>query len=374
MHTYHIRPRKEAMYISSKGHNVETIILHNKIYGNQTVRNTINGISVIHYIGRSKKISDWLETPLGSIIFKPYYLYLGLKFLYWLRQYLKSNPCDYLLCHNLISAIIGFWAKPKSTKIIFVMREIYENRKFSKISKLQWPMWRFLSAWMRRHADFIIYVVPYQYKSMSRADREKAIYIPNYADRKTFYESCKRKSKKLRINYIGGPRDPKALELLFRAARRNSAIQVTIHGRWSPPRLAAALAARYPEVIITGEYDYDSDSRGLYDQTDILYCAYDPSRLNGKASAPIKLYEAIITKTPVVICQEMEAARLVEEKNIGWVFNFNEPEALENLIDHICKNRNEILEKESSLAKIQYDYTWESVVGRLDQIFAKNQP
>lgn len=363
---YDIRPTKEVRYLLSKGHEVEAILFHNKYHGHEVKHNTIEGAGAVHYIGRSEKVSRWMQNPVFRKILFPYYFFMAIKFMLWLRRYLKDNPCDFLLCHNLFSAIIGRFSKPRKTKTVFIMRELYEGQTTSKANA---AIRKAASQWMQNKADAIVYVVPAQYERMSERNREKATFIPNYADKKTYEGSQKTKSDKIRVNYIGGVRDFTSLKTLMDAAKHVEGITVGIHGDGSAYNQLLAIADDYPNVSITGHYDREKETKELFENTDIVYCAYNPSYGNCVVALPTKFLEAMLTGTAVLLSRGMLAAeKIAIKENAGFLVEYGNVEALAKVLHSIVENPLLLHTKMKNAQRISGNYVWESVVEQMDRV------
>ena len=81
------------------------------------------------------------------------------------------------------------------------------------------------------------------------------------------------------------------------------------------------------------------------------------------------MFEAIITKTPIIVSKDTIAEKFVKENNIGFSVDGSNIEEVGKLIEYINKNRSILSEKIKNLEKIQYDYSWEEVVKNLDEIY-----
>jgi glycosyltransferase involved in cell wall biosynthesis len=84
---------------------------------------------------------------------------------------------------------------------------------------------------------------------------------------------------------------------------------------------------------------------------------------------PVKFFEAIITKTPMIVSKEMNISEMVCDKNIGYKVDGSSIEDIRSLVQTISSNRDTLAKKVENLEQLQDDYSWESIVKNLNQIF-----
>lgn len=117
----------------------------------------------------------------------------------------------------------------------------------------------------------------------------------------------------------------------------------------------------YKNVDITGYYNYAEDTEKLFADTDIIYCAYNIEVPNWRAAYPIKLYEAIATGIPVILCKGMAPERFVISNGCGFVFDYN-VDSLRALLSEIVEKKELLLEKQKGVQNLKGEYTWNKVV------------
>lgn len=360
LNNYEHRPRQEAAFLRKRGYDVEVIIMQRKITGNGVVENTIEGVPVKHFLCKTEKMDRRLQDNKIIACFKPViHLAWFLKFMLWLRKELKKEaPCN-IWAHNIEMAFAACIVRSKKkNKLTFVMRELYEGQAVQKIKKI---VVRMISRFIQNRSDYLVYVVPYQKKVTKSKNQRKLIYIPNYPQRSNYRDVAKMESTKLRINYIGCVRDEKSLKMLMDAAKDIEEIEIGIHGEGEAYPYLKSIEVNYDNVSITGYYDYITETEKLFSDTDILYCAYDTSIFNWKIAYPIKLYEAIETNIPVLICKGMAPEEFVVKNDFGYVFKYN-VEFLRKMLVHLCNNPASTEKKVLKMKAIDNPYIWENVV------------
>lgn len=359
---YEHRVMQEASFFKENGCDVEVLLLQRKVTGKSIFKNKIQGITVKHFLCKTSKMEKLLAENKVVQRFKPIiYLSWYLKFIFWLKKELKKTGGCCVLGHNIeMAAAMILASNKKRDKRTFVMRELYEGQVTNKINQ---KFRKFVSTFIQDHSDYLIHVVPYQREITSAKNFKKILYIPNYPVERNYRNIEKTVSSKLRINYIGCVRDEKTLKMLMDAAVGFKNIEIGIHGEGEAHLYLDSIKGNYSNVKVTGYYDYHTETRKLFSETDIVFCAYDISVKNWRIAYPIKLYEGIATSTPVMLCRGMAPAKFVEENNCGFVFDYT-LSGLRNCIAQLAQNpgivevlRNDMLIRENP-------YVWEKVVNR----------
>jgi len=362
------RPMEEANFFQLKGCDVEFIILERKIVGKKVFINKINDIKAVHFICKNEiLLSKVPHNIIGTIFIKIIYFWWYLSFIVWLKRYLKNQQIDSLICHNLEMALAGVLAGKSVKNIVFVMREHYEWQVKNKLKS--WMIQK-ISRWIQNRSNYLVHVSPVQYSMTQRKNRGKVLYIPNYPKAENYSNVNTTLSDKIRINYIGSVRDIKSLKMLMDAAKGIDEIEIGIHGMGEAYPSLKAIENQYNNVMITGYYDHNTESKKLFSNTDIVYCAYDIDVPNwGKVAYPIKMYEAIEVGVPVMLCKGMVAEKFVIDNECGFVFPYN-VKSLRNMILDIVAHREKLDEKRRNIQKLKGRYVWDKVVREYEKVIS----
>ncbi|SHK12337.1 Glycosyltransferase involved in cell wall bisynthesis [Caminicella sporogenes DSM 14501] len=348
-----VRVYKEAKYLVTKGFDVEILCWDRENeYINREVEE-IEGIKI-------KRFFQYAKYGTGYKQIIPY-----IKFIKKCKKYLKNKEYQYLHCHDLDGVIAGFFCKSRNCKLIFDMHEFYEGQDRNQILKF---IIRQLVNLMQDKSDTIIYVNEIQKTTMKQKNYDKLIYLPNYPESKSYIGCTKIQSEKLRVSYIGAVRQYNELKNLMDACKNIEGVEVFIHGAGTSYSKLKEIESNYNNVNITGLYHY-SQSAYLYSQADILYVVYNMKINNWKISYPVKFFEAIITKTPIIVSKGSMLEEFLKDNDIGFVVDGNNVEEIRELIEYINSNRYILDEKMKNIEKIQFNFTWEEIVKNLYQIY-----
>lgn len=344
-----VRVYKEAKYLKQNGFDIEIICWDRKGDYIEKAEEIIEGIKIKRFYIPSK-----LGTGMRQLI--PY-----IKFIKNVRKYLKNKDYLYLHCHDFDGIIVGLLTKnKKNKKIIFDMHEIYNDYSYGKSFWFSYIYNRIL-----RKCNYIIYVNETQIKDISSEIGKKMVYLPNYPEIALYRPIEKIVNKKTRVNYIGSLRDYDALESLAKTSEFNNDIQIGLYGMGI---CYERLKSEYQNsnIIIYGKYNGINEIGELYRKTDILYCSYNADSKNYKNAYPVKLYEAIITLTPIIVSKGTTAGDFVRKNQIGEEIEYGNVNSVSNAIIKIIDNYGLYID---NLKKISSEYSWEEVVKNIDDIY-----
>ncbi|KAF5064299.1 Glycosyl transferase 4-like domain protein [anaerobic digester metagenome] len=348
-----VRVYKEARYLTAQGFDVEILCWDRE---NEYARTeVVDGIRI-----RRFNPPAVYGTGLQQLV--PY-----IKFLRQVRQYLKTQEYAYLHCHDLDGMIVGAACRSAnpSAKLIFDMHEIYEVQgKKQKIRRLV----RALVSRYHGLADAILYVNELQLEHMSPANRKKLIHLPNYPDAANFSSDEKTVSPLLRVSYIGSVRHFQQMKNLLDAASGAEGVYTSIHGFGTAYKQLQELEAGYPNAQVTGPYHFQESTR-LFSEADLLYIMYPMDTLQNRESEPIKFFEAIITRTPMIVSPLSRLAQYVTRYGIGYLVDGEDIGEIRRLLAHIATHREELAQMRERMKSIQFQFTWDHVVKDLSQIY-----
>lgn len=337
-----VRVFKEAKFLVNLGYNVEILCWDRKGDYIDRAEENIEGI----YLKRFH-----IPSVLGSGIKQllPFF-----KYIMAIRKYLKKQEFEYLYCHDFDGMFAGYSATLfRKIKYIFDMHETYS-------AKL-----KLLVKYFIKKSKKTVYVNDDQLKFLGLDKNEKLIHLPNYPEEINYLPVEKEKSEALKINYIGYLRDYEALKTLMDVAKEKSDLEVGLYGIGvSYQKLKEENTLR--NVKIYGKFDGINEISEIYRKTDILYCVYNPQIENWRTAYPVKLYEALITKTPVIVCKDTRAGEFVEENNIGQTVEYGNRDSLNEAIEKIKEHYDTYVK---NLGKIRDTYKWEGIVKNLEKIF-----
>lgn len=353
-----VRVYKEAKYLLNRGFKITVLCWDRGSIIGLPQHDFHEGIEIIRYRIPSK-------AGTGRKQLKAF-----LKYIKKSKAYLRGHACDYLHCHDIDGAIAGYIGKKKNTPMIFDMHEFYEHGE--GIIKY---MWRLLTIFLLKKSIAGIRVNSLYCSSAYKSVSDKLILLKNYPDSNIIEARPKSISNVLRISYNGAVRGqiPEFIAL-FEAVKDLDDVVVNINGGGIELEELKEISALYDNVHINGPYDGTLMSSKLYEETDVLYCAYDPMTTNNKNNGetePVKYFEAIFTGTPLIGTKGIYYADQAKKNGYGIACNTrNSDEVRDAILKYkhnqtfwdFCHN-NEL----NDAAK----YDWNKAVKVLDIIYKK---
>lgn len=344
-----VRVYKEAKYLVKQGFNVTILCWDRKCEFIDKCTENVDGIII-------KRFSIPANPGTGMKQLLSYF-----KFIRVVKKYLKNKEYSYLHCHDFDGILIGMiTAKKKQKKVVFDMHEIYKNYAYAKFF-----FFDYLYNQILKKSDYIIYVNEKQVSDMLPEIKKKTIYLPNYPELDIYKPIEKKETNIIRVNYIGSLRDYDSLKSLAKLGEDNDNIKVGLYGTGI---CLDTLKKEYQNsrIEIYGKYNGILESGEIYRNTDILYCSYNPNVENWKNAYPVKLFEAIVTLTPVIVSTNTITEKFVKEYGIGEAVEYANKESIYNAITKISKNYSVYVK---NLKKISGEYKWETAVKHLDKIY-----
>lgn len=80
-------------------------------------------------------------------------------------------------------------------------------------------------------------------------------------------------------------------------------------------------AENYENVFYHGRFKNPDDLADIYENVDILLCAYDYRYANVRYAEPNKLYEAIYFQRPIIVSKDTYLSDKIEKLNIGYTID-----------------------------------------------------
>lgn len=337
-----VRVYKEAKYFVEQGHEVTIYAWDRKCECKECEE--VDGIKV-------KRIQVESVAGSGAKQILP-----SIKFMNELKKILNKAEYDILYCHDLDGAIAGYFVGNKKTTFVFDMHEIYNDYFYYRIPLIGKSLFKRLI----NYSNHIVYVNEKQIENFERNNLKKSIYIPNYPVKGMYVPIEKENSNKLRVNYIGAVRDYDSLNTLL--SIENGEIEIKVYGMGTAyDKLKMDHYGNNSKLI--GRYDGIKESGEIYRNTDILYCVYDPNIENWKMAYPVKLFEAIITRTPIIVCKGTNLEAFVNKYGIGLAVEYGNKDELLECIFKIRENYTSYVE---NIKRIENNYNWENTISNLN--------
>lgn len=159
----------------------------------------------------------------------------------------------------------------------------------------------------------------------SKIFRNESLVIENIP-RRDVWNNFKKKDfdiNSFKIGFIGILRYKKSIKKLIETVEKleesNIKVNVNFSGGSSPADLAEIKSYIKKDYLFnfSGPYQYARDIKKLHSEIDLIFAVYDEHDLNCKIALPNKLYEAMLSKIPILVAKNTFVGRKVEKLGIG---------------------------------------------------------
>lgn len=349
-----VRVYKEAKYLVSKGDKV-TILCWDKTPEKCLTQNeNVDGVEIVRF--RISAIAGSGLKQLGSYF----------KFIKKCKNYLYENKLDILHCHDLDGTLAGFIADSRRHPFVFDMHEYYEKGSLLKCVSVNK-----LVHFLVKRAKACIYVSQNSFQRYAGMNSNKFYLLRNYSD-SAYFEHCKKEqSKNFRIAYIGEVRNQVPdFKALFEAVKEMSMVQVDIYGGGIDYDELKSLEPKYSNVTIHGRYNGIADSEQIYNNADVSFIAYSVENPNYQGDfTPVKLYEAIFTRTPIIVTRGINPGKIAAEEKIGVSVDTRNSNEIREAIKKFMTDKNFYSTCVMNMIEISGRYDWNSEVKILDDVY-----
>ncbi len=348
-----VRVYKEAVYLVRKGFQVTILCWDRNAESMLPQNEKKDGIRIVRF--RVPSIAGTGYHQIGAY----------LKYVHACKGYLTKHKANYIHCHDLDGMIVYRLMRTKKVPYIFDMHEFYIKGNGIKRKFLY-----YLIGELIKKSQYSLYENDGYLKIYPPKITKHLLSLKNYPD--TYLKRLdKTESNKLRIAYHGCVRSQiPEFTTLFEACKGMKNVQIDIHGGGVDLPQLKQLEKKYSNVSVHGPFDGLKESTKLYQNTDVLFCGYDPTNPNFQGDAEvIKFYEAIVTGTPMIMTEGIGMAQKVRKHGFGITVDTRNVAAVREKIEEILDNRG-ILEKYSqNMLKAASNYQWKEAVSILNKVY-----
>lgn len=162
----------------------------------------------------------------------------------------------------------------------------------------------------------------------------------------------------LNIFYVGGiSRDVYNIEKLLKVMDSTQNTKLVVCCRENEWDKVKNEYSKYLKDKIEVVHSSGETLNEYYQQADICSLLFEKHEYRDIAM-PMKLFEYISNRKPIIATIGTAAGDFVKENNIGWAIEYDE-KSIFDLVNKIQKNRNQIKEKVENFDKVIELNTWE---------------
>lgn len=221
-----------------------------------------------------------------------------------------------------------------------------------------------------KKAEATILVNESRREQISGSKPNKLIFIHNTPKAPAYLkENTGHRNFKKRIFYGGILSDNRMIEETMKICSRNKNWEFVVAGFGPIENKCKEYDKKFLNINFIGKLPYEDIIQNTID-SDVVFACYDPSVPNHKYSSPNKLYEAMMCKKPIIVCENTGIDKIVIKENIGLSCKFNE-KSLEAAFKLILEDE-EKYELKANNARHLYEtiYKWDIMKIRLQDLYS----
>ena len=188
------------------------------------------------------------------------------------------------------------------------------------------------------------------------------VVVPNYPYKYTDLPEKSTNPARIRIMYYGWLGESRGTKTARELLKQSIYIEVLMAG-WFADEESKQLA-KHPQVRWLGILPQQEAIATLAEQADYVLCVYAPLNENNINASPNKIYDAILTSTPVIINSEVKISSFVSDNAIGYVMESYELDSYEAMAQQLLKKKGLYVFPD----ELKEHYTWESIAPLLVEI------
>jgi glycosyltransferase involved in cell wall biosynthesis len=202
----------------------------------------------------------------------------------------------------------------------------------------------------------VVYNSPQDIQVASGPDRQKV-------------QIADHKNSSLHIAYIGLLQGERGLFELLAVLRQHPEWSLDLAGFGGDEDRIVELARDMPNVRWHGRIPYQSAIQ-LSAAADVLIATYDPSIPNHRYSSPNKVFEAMLLGKPIIVAQDTNMDRIIQQSDCGLIVPYGDATALEASLLRLQTDL-QLRRRLGENARKAYDttYSWKIMQDRLLGIY-----
>lgn len=280
-----------------------------------------------------------------------------IKFLYKLKKLLKKYK--YFSIH-VVDEQLFFFLIPILKGSSNITLDIFDSI-FLKFNKPGDKLY-YLKKYVYSHANRIIVTDNARLKLLPKFAQRKAIIIPNVPFEIKYPSKNKTYNTELTLCYFGTLLQNRGSEFLYNLLESKK-VRLLVAG-WLGDEYTKKLI-RMDNVKYLGVLKQEQINNILAKDGDYLIAIYPTNNLNNIYASPNKIYDALHTKTPIIINDGTKVAKFVKKYNTGVVLNTTDITNIDNFIDFLIRSKYHYKFENDLIKK----YSWENYEHTLNNKF-----
>lgn len=274
-----------------------------------------------------------------------------IKLNYVLLRLLLANR-NYRFAHVVDEQFLIFVLLPLKLFGHTIVLDIFDSM-FLKMNKVN-EQWLLLKKLLYGPVDRIIVTDDQRLGLLPRRYHAKTRVVPNYPERnKAILGEKPRLKGRIVLGYFGTLAKARGSEFIKKILDKSQDIEVISAGWISDEYTEKLITLESSRISFLGTLSQQNVNEILFTKVDYLVCIYPITNINNIYASPNKIYDAIQTKTQVIINADVKVSKFVEEKGLGVVVNDSIMD-YDLILEQLRESRYQLAELKTE------DYLWEN--------------
>ena len=237
----------------------------------------------------------------------------------------------------------------------YVVLDVFDSI-FMKINKTK-NNFKFFKKIVYKPTNVILVTDKNRKKLMPDFVQSKVDILENFPNR--YLGSTEKNSKNLTIFYNGSMSNARGTVFLQKLTEKYPDVNVIMAGWMADKNTKSFSQSNFVDYkgILTQKEAMIIAAR----ESNYIMCCYEPSNLNNINASPNKIYDAIQTKTPVIINKEVIVSDFVKKKKIGLVLSSFYEYDIDKVYEKLIECKDKFTFNNSDLI----EYSWENIESKL---------
>ncbi len=296
-------------------------------------------------------------------------LFPMIKFLMRLSEYMKTNKGSFDIIHafDLDTGLVALRAAKKyKKKLVYHILDFYAACRLKKNTFLYNAI-KNVEYGVINNADATI-ICSEKRKEQIEGSKPKKLFCIHNTPEATAFEASQSENGRMKIVYAGVFLYGRLLDELLEIVQADERMELHIAGFGEMEEEIAALSQRCERIHYYGKLPYSEVLR-LESECDVMTVLYDPTIPNHNYAAPNKLYEALMSGKPFVMCKNTGWDEVVEKEKVGVLIEYSK-EGLKEGLEALYNSKDEWAEMgQNGKSLYSREYSWDIMKTRLSNLY-----
>jgi len=259
----------------------------------------------------------------------------------------------------------------KKVKLCYTIYDFYADILPRRMPRIVKRTVAFAEKFALRFVNVLFLVDESRYEQIEGAKVKRIEYVYNSPE--DYFKSLGKPAQTPEINvfYAGYLDKSRALEAIINTVGELDNVNLTIAGGGPGTDVVKSYLTKYTNFAYLGQISTNEVMTNTL-KADILFAFYDPELPNNKYASPNKLYDAMMSATPIIVNEGTNASKIVTENKCGLIVPYGDTNALKEALQSLI-NDPELRRRLGNKGRQAYEahYNWKIMRDRLINAYAE---